>query len=1255
VRWLILEALTGQARGLARLLAGIRALIGHHRVFTVALAAAVVPRVVAMLGFQPALLFRLDSYDYLHGAVQVSPNLINVSGYSLFLWLLRPLHSLVVVVAVQHFMGLGVAVMVYALLRRYGLPGWGATLATAPVLFDPGQLVVEQLVMADLLAMTLMMAGLTVLLIPRVLSAPAIAVAGLLIGASATVRPTALPLLVVVPAYLLLRGAGWRRAAGWLRGGLALGAGLVPVLGYVTWFAAVHGTVNMTDSDGLFLWSRTMSFASCAVIRPPADLGALCPDAQPGALAQPAPSLRPQPISYLWDHRAWQWQHSKPGGVPGTGAFTPSRNGRALRFAVRAIEAQPFAYVGVVARDSLRSFTIANALRFPRYQPSTANLPRADRHYAIGAVRAYTGTTRGIAGDLGSGLGTRLQQPFAAIIDDYQRFVFLPGPVLALIVLAGLAGCLMRRRRTAEGTFLWVSAVVLMIFPTAEHEYAYRYVLPAVPLACVAAALALRRPVGQPVAQPQRQTQRQRQPGAGPAAWAWPWAAVELAVAWNLSELRAMILPVPYLDDSSVHEQMTRFAAARIGAGHDPLTSWFPYLGLGSPQFLHYQSTPAILTGLAGLVTGPDTAFRWSLYLLWCLWPVAIFCSARIFGLSRPAAAAAAVVATLLHSATGIGYEQHAYIWTGFGVWTQLWGSWALPFAWALTWRALGDRRFIAPAAALVALTAAFHFETGYLAFGAIVVMPFLVPRGLLARLGRAAWLLAVALLASAWVVVPLLRYSRWAAINQALSSGPSVNGFGARVTLGWLITGNVLDSGHLPVISLLAAAGLAVAVARWRRPGPERALAVMLAACLLLSFGRTTFGSLVSIIPGSTDIFFRRFLMGTQLAAIYLAGLGAETLARQGIRLAGRCARRVARWQPTLPSWPAWTPATAVAVLAVAGLAYLYPAWHYLDTRDTANGYAIKVQRSAQASQPDTRAIAALEAAIRRHGPGRVYAGSQDNRTQYPSVGLVPMYAYLESLDIDEVGYTLRTASLMSQPEYRFDPANPGDYALFGIRYLAISARQPSQPPPGAVLIFSDRLLRLFELPGNSYIRIADTVGSITASRADLGSQTASYLTSARPGQDRYLTVGYAGAAPAPPTLPRGTRASGPPGTVIAQHPDLTDGIATATVHLRRRAVVVLSASFDPGWSVTVDGKPAAPEMIAPALVGVTVPPGTHYISFRYTGFGGYPELLALAAAAVLVTAWLTRRRPASHVRSQPMDTATSGQIAPAPLSGVG
>ena len=67
-----------------------------------------------------------------------------------------------------------------------------------------------------------------------------------------------------------------------------------------------------------------------------------------------------------------------------------------------------------------------------------------------------------------------------------------------------------------------------------------------------------------------------RRASASPWSWCAPWIVVTLAVAWGLWELRPELRAVPYLDDSSLHEQMVRFAAARIRQGHLPLTSWFP-------------------------------------------------------------------------------------------------------------------------------------------------------------------------------------------------------------------------------------------------------------------------------------------------------------------------------------------------------------------------------------------------------------------------------------------------------------------------------------------------------------------------------------------------------------------------------------------------------------------------------------------------------------------------------------------------------
>ena len=678
-------------------------------------------------------------------------------------------------------------------------------------------------------------------------------------------------------------------------------------------------------------------------------------------------------------------------------------------------------------------------------------------------------------------------------------------------------------------------------------------------------------------------------------AW-WPWSIVAAAVGWNLATLRALTRGVTSLNDSSLHEQMVRFATAQLSAGHLPLTSWFPFLGEGSPQFLHYQSLPATVTGLAGLAVGPDVAFRGSLYLLLSLWPISVYLSARAFGAGRPASAASAAMAPFLMSAIGVGYEQHAYLWTGFGVWTQLWASWTLPLAWGFSWRAIRDGRGYLAAVMLTALTVALHFETGYLALSVLLVWPLVAGRPLVVRLRRAAILLGGSLLASAWVIVPLLEQRRWAAVNAPLQGSGLVDGYGAHRVLDWLVSGQLLDHGRLPVVTVLAALGFGLAWLAWSSDADGRAVLVALAVCLLLAFGRTTLGSLVDLIPGAADLFFRRFMMGVQLAALLLAGRGAVWLAACCVRL---LEARVPRWPPRL---------SAAAVL-VGAIAVLAPAWLQLGAYDRHDGVAIAAQRRADHNKGAD--LDRLVAVIERDGGGRTYAGMPSNWGQAFTVGTVPVFKYLESRDVDEVGYTLRTASLMSDPEYFFDDRDPSDYRLFGIRYLVLPARH--HPPVRARLAMRSGPYWLWTINGTGYVQAGRIVGAISANRTNLGARSVPLLRSGLAADGAYLGVRYGsdgGGDGRLPTVP--SRPS--TGAVRAEGADLDDGEASATVRMRRTGVAVLSASYDPGWTATVNGRREPTRMVAPALVAVDVPAGTDHIVFRFHGYGDYPELLALS-----------------------------------------
>lgn len=704
-----------------------------------------------------------------------------------------------------------------------------------------------------------------------------------------------------------------------------------------------------------------------------------------------------------------------------------------------------------------------------------------------------------------------------------------------------------------------------------------------------------------------------------------PWLLVGAAVVWNLVNLRALTLGVPYVNDSSVHAQMVRFATEQFQSGHLPLTSWFPYLGLGSPQFLHYQSVAAMLTGLIGLATGPDVAFRWSLYLLLALWPVSVYFSARLFGAHRWAAGAAAAMAPFLMSAVGIGYEQKAYVWSGFGVWTQLWASLTLPLAWGLSWRAIREGRGFLAAVALVSLTTVLHFETGYLALLPLLLWPFVSGGPIVIRLRRAAVVIAGSLLVSAWMIVPLLEQRAWAATNEILRGTADANGYGAEKVLKWLVSGQLLDYRRLPVVTVFAAIGLVLACSRVRRDANARGLLVVFAASLLLSFGRATFGGLVDLIPGSADIFFRRFMMGGQLAALLLAGGGAAWCAATLVR-------GVDRWRGGLGlSWPGSMPRGELAGTAAgfaAAVLVLTPAWMQLSAFDRRDSRLIHAQRTADASQGIQ--LDRLISVIKRDGGGRVYAGTPLNWGAKFAVGTVPVLKYLEDRDVDEVGYLLRTASLMTDPEAYFDESDPGDYSLFGIRYLILpSGRIPAVP---AHLVTDSGIYTLWRTRTVGYVDVGRIVGGLSADRTNVGLRSIALLRSRLTQQGDYLrvTFGHPGAEKGLPPARREPAV----GRVISEHDDLDRGEIAATVSVRKPGVVVLSSSFDPGWTATMDGRARSTQMVAPALVATALPVGVHAVTFRYRGLQGYPQLLALCGLTLVVLLVVDLARRRSSVR---------------------
>ena len=118
-----------------------------------------------------------------------------------------------------------------------------------------------------------------------------------------------------------------------------------------------------------------------------------------------------------------------------------------------------------------------------------------------------------------------------------------------------------------------------------------------------------------------------------------------------------------------------------------------------------------------------------------------------------------------------------------------------------------------------------------------------MVWRGLLPRIGRAALVFGGAALVASWVVVPLITDAAYFNASEFNTNTFWLNSWGAPQVLGWLFTGQIFDSGRLPIVSLLVALGTVVCITRFRRDARARALLGLMALSLVLFSGRPTFG----------------------------------------------------------------------------------------------------------------------------------------------------------------------------------------------------------------------------------------------------------------------------------------------------------------------------------------------------------------------------------------------------------------------------
>jgi hypothetical protein len=435
------------------------AVLHRHWPLVVVLALAALPRGAAWLAIQPAWWILGDSIGYLHTSMTHQPESWRPGGYSEMVLLpLWPFHSLALVTAVQHLLGLATGTLVYATLLRLGLPRWAAALAAVPALLDGNVVASEQMIASEALFSFLVVAALA-LLLARAPSLLVDGAAGVVLGLSTTTRIVALPLIGIAVLTLLLGRAGWSRAVA------ICVAFALPLALYSVWFDHYYGQFNVTASNGVFLYGRTTNFVDCGRVHFSSErVRSLCP-------AEPVG--RRNEIFLVF---------GSPTPLSAARLTPAAANSLAQQFAVEAIRAQPLGYAALTWDGLVRSFAWDTSsqpmdMRFedPELTNRLAQLTAASYQRSQPVELAY-------------------RPDLVRALASYQDRLTVRGPMALLGLLLAVAGLFVGRdpdRRGLRAATLLTAgtAAVLLLVPAATAIVAPRYRVPAIPALGMAAVL----------------------------------------------------------------------------------------------------------------------------------------------------------------------------------------------------------------------------------------------------------------------------------------------------------------------------------------------------------------------------------------------------------------------------------------------------------------------------------------------------------------------------------------------------------------------------------------------------------------------------------------------------------------------------------------------------------------------------------------------------------------------------------------------
>ena len=696
----------------------------------------------------------------------------------------------------------------------------------------------------------------------------------------------------------------------------------------------------------------------------------------------------------------------------------------------------------------------------------------------------------------------------------------------------------------------------------------------------------------------------------------------------------------PASNDQVFHYLMIERADQAISSDDNPVDHWLPELELGFPEFFYYQNLPHLMiVGLYRLLLKQVSLIRLLnlvRYLLMVTIPLTVYWSMRRMEFSPIAAATGAAISSMLSCRLDFGFDFRSYTWQGFGMFPQLCAMHLIFIATACARRAMKHGRGFTSAILTSSALVLSDLLYAYM-FGIVIALLCVssIYQGLSSGeglrnslLGTVRSLTAVtvvvvgAALITAYQIVPMVAHIQYVNVTYppsfhghfiatvappdlapplAQANALSLTLVPSSAQLRIFFSGQFFDNSRLPIVTTLIIVGFLYGMLIRSEEALIALLIFVIWAILLIP---SPMRALLAIhLPLVQMLPFFRFVSGVDFGAILIAGLGGELV-----------------WKWCRPRSLRIRIVVAMVLLSMLYGPVLWERWNFY--RPEGEGMEL-TDRAIQ----DDQDLPQIFAALRKLGPGRVYAGTRGNWGAWMRLGEIHLY---DLLPIEQFVTVMpwQTISLDAPLLWELDVPTLPICRLFNIRYV-IAPPSVTLPEFYRMILSTSRYI-LYQVDSGGFMQL----GSVTRIEAmgssdQLFASNNDWFASDDPAQGKFLaflTPMERSQADMSALLEASSAAKRPDQIASIADETISPDSLSANVNTAASTVLVIKTTYHPNWHVMVDGHEQRIFMVSPSLIGTLLTPGYHAVRAEYRSSSLKNRLLILAGLAVLATIAIPR-----------------------------